>query len=127
MPIRKMKVNLNNYMLDSQNYLIHLYDNNHIDHCDYDKYINVEGKNWNHIYADLIRICDDNNIDIYPYLYTLDRINDNEKNAFDKFYNIYMRKTEMIDKYNYDSAIEIAKQSLENLLTFIITIQYFFL
>jgi len=122
-----MKVNLNNYILDSQNYLVNLYDNNHINHCEYDKYVNIEGSNWNHIHADLIRMCDDNNIDIYPYLYTLDRISVREKDAFNKFYNIYMKKNEMIEKDSNVSAIEIAKKSLENLLTFIITIQYFFL
>jgi hypothetical protein len=123
-----MKVNLNNYILDSQNYLIHLYDNTHINHCEYDKYISVESNNWNHMYTDLIRMCDNNNIDIYPYIYTLDRISPKEKDAFNKFYNIYMKKNGMIEKNDMNmNAIEIAKRSLYNLMTFIITIQYFFL
>lgn len=124
-----MKVNLNSHVLDSQTYLLHLYDNVHIKHCEYDKYITIQENNWNHLYADLIRICDDNNIDIYPYLYTLDRITPEEKKAFNMFYITYMKKNEMVPKnedYNIDVLL-IAKRSLENLLTFIITIQYFFL
>lgn len=123
-----MKVNLNSNVLDSQIYLLYLYDNIRINHFEYDKYITINENNWNH-HSDLIRICDDNNIDIYPYLYTLDRITPVEKKAFNMFYITYMKKNNMVPKnedYNIDVLL-IAKRSLENLLTFIITIQYFFL
>jgi hypothetical protein len=126
---KRMKVNLNSYALDSQTYLLHLYDNIHINHCEYDKYIMLQENKCNHHYADLIKICDDNNIDIYPYIYTLDRITLLEKKAFNMFYITYMKKNDMVPKdedYNIDVLL-IATRSLENLLTFIITIQYFFL
>lgn len=124
-----MKVNLNNNILNSQIYLINLFDNIHINHCDYEKYITSNEILWQQSYPKLFNICDENKIIIYPYLYTLERITIKEKKAFTIFFITYMKKSGFInlEENNYIDPLVIASISLENLLAFIFTIQYFFL
>lgn len=124
-----MKINLNNTILDSKTYLVQLFDNKHINHSNYNKYITLNDILWQQSYHKLFKICNDYKINIYPYLYTLERITIKEKKSFTLFFITYMKKCEFIDLgYNINSdPLDLASLSLENLLIFIFTIQYFFI
>jgi hypothetical protein len=124
-----MKSNFNQHILDGQTYLFYLFDNRHIKHCDYERFVQTKEHEWKKNYPALMHICDIHGIDIYPYLYTLDRLHETEVISFSKFYSIYLRKTEMIpqDEREYHHALYFASMSIENLVAFIATMQYFFL
>ena len=77
-------------------------------------------------YEHIIKIANDANIDILPYLYTLSILNDRELHSFTKFFIMYLRKIDNTIKDN-DSLIKILSESLDNIILFIITIQYYFL
>lgn len=121
-----MKVNLQNYILDSNTYLLQLYENITLEHKNYENYLYAHTKI--KTYPKLIELCDEHNININPYLYTLDIISHKDLKAFNLFYNIYMKKNDFISQDdNTLNSILIAEKSIDNLIAFIITIQYFFL
>jgi len=124
-----MKLNLNTIILDSRSFLAYIYENNQIKHLDYDKHVEQNKSRWDLIYFNILSLSDD--IDMYPYFYTLDVVNEKERYAFFKFFCNYIDK-QTVDYQDKTLSIEtsinnIAGNSLENIALFIITMQYFFL
>lgn len=122
-----MKINFNNYILDSQEYLVNIFDNNHIPHVDYEKYNQIHDVDWRTNYENLFNLSDAHGIDIYPYLYTFSIVSEKERMAFHKFLITYMKKSDLNIGENNNDTLEIVSGSLENLVVFIFTMQYFFL
>lgn len=124
-----MKLNLNTIILDSRSFLAYIFENNQIKHVEYDRHIEQNKIRWESLYSNIFLLSDD--IDMYPYFYTLDVVNEKERHAFLKFFCNY------IDKPNIDyqdknisvgtSINNVVGNSLENIALFIITMQYFFL
>ena len=79
-------------------------------------------------YDHIIELSKKNNIDIYPYLHVISTIDYNKLIAFKRFYFIFLKKSgydiELSNRTDLYNTIII---SLEYLLAFIYTIQYFFL
>ena len=140
-----MKINLNGHILSSRLYLYYLHDNRHVHHVDYEKYTTAKDEYWQRKYPALFDLYNSNEIDIYPYLYTLDCITPHQLSAFKRFFVNYLRKTDNMaglggvggdgeEVNNGDNAdkdktliFNIASQSLDQLILLILTMQYYFL
>jgi hypothetical protein len=124
-----MKYNFNSIILDNQTYLFHLFDNNHIKHTDFERYVQTREGVWRGDYPALVHLSEIHGIDVTPYLYTMDRVTNNERESFTKFFIIYLQKTNMIDLEvdGSKNALDLASISLDHLVAFIVTMQYFFL
>jgi hypothetical protein len=118
-----MKYNLNQHLLDSRTYLVYLFEHKRFDTFDYDQTISEIQQTSQ--YQSWLNQATNVNIDLYPYLFTLHVITNNERNAFFKFLSIYMRKAELMDD-NEDLTLAIAEKP-ECLIAFITAIQYYFL
>ena len=121
-----MKVNLNGYILENEIFLINLFDNNQINFNDYEKYIINNDDKWHNLYPKLFELCDEYDVNIYPYLYILEQITIKEKINFTKFLLTYMNKNDMLNDMN-EELFDIISKSIENIFILIVTIQYYFL
>jgi hypothetical protein len=125
-----MKPNLNNHILDCSTYLNYLYDNNHIRHTNYEKYLDINDDYLKSKYKDVFDMAQSYDINICPYIYTLEVVNNNEHEAFRRYFYISLLKNDMLNKDNIletETIEKLSSKSLEHLITFIITCQYFFL
>lgn len=77
-------------------------------------------------YSNIINLANSVNIDIIPYLYTLSILTNRELISFKKFFIMYLRKIDNAVK-DTDTLIDILSESVDNIILFIITIQYYFL
>ncbi len=116
-----MKNNLNSCILDGKIYLAYLYENNQIKHVDYDKHVDENKTRWESVYDKIIEIS--NEIDMYPYFYTLDVVSDKERQSFFRFFCNNIDKSK-IDNFDLNN---IVGSCVENIALFIIAMQYFFL
>jgi len=126
--ISSMKPNLNNVILDSQTYLMYLFENKHIKHTDYDKFLGSFDPCPS--CAEFIQFCETLSVDIYPYLYTLSCITSKELDAFVKFLSSYMIKTGFLSDckdLQEGSLYDIVQISAEHVYIFIVSMQYYFL
>lgn len=124
-----MKLNLNTHILDSKSYLTYIYENNQLKHVEFDKHIEQNKSRWSIIY-DKILLLSEYEIDMYPYFYTLDIIDDKEKQAFLRFFCTYIDRTNNDHSKFIDYAAylnDLVGSSFENIALFIIAMQYFFL
>ena len=124
-----MKLNFNNSILNSSTFLSYLYDNNHITYHDYDKYVENNQSLWNLKYIKMIDLATIHEINIYPYIYILEIVGKERLEAFKRYFFILVSKNEMlcIENPEHRDIIDVATLSLEHLVAFIITCQYFFL
>jgi transposase len=123
-----MKPNLNSVILDSQNYITYLFENAHVNHIDYEKFLESYVPDTE--VEKLIEYCDNNNVDIYPYLYTLNSLSDREYVAFVRYLSTYMKKCDLVadcQTINRNNLFSIVQGSIEHLVAFIVTMQYYFL
>lgn len=120
-----MKVNLNNHILDVQTYLQYLFENRQLKHQDYEVFCL---RNPQAIYRGLIELAESKEIDIYPYLYTLEVIKPAELKAFERFHlNVLKRLEEPVYVETGQDFIQVISQSIEQIMIFIVSVQYFFL
>ena len=75
----------------------------------------------------MIAQADRSGIDIYPYLYTMEVISPHELNNFKHFLRTYLSKVEDLPHGSLDNIDTVVSASLDVLVMFIITMQYFFL
>ena len=95
----------------------------------------ADNKQFNHVkceltpeYDPIIRFSLENNIDINPYLQVISSIPGEKLKAFKRFYFIFLKKSGYeIELSNETDLYSTITRSLEYLLAFIYTIQYFFL
>lgn len=118
-----MRINLNTMILDSHTYLSYLFENNHIKHKNYEKFMQ---NNYDKYNTELLDLSDQYNINIAPYLYTLDCIDERSKKAFSVFLNTYMKRVGLIETTEED-ILKMAANSIDYLAMLIITMQYYFL
>lgn len=122
-----MKVNLNSYILDSVSYLTYICENNQIHHVDYDKYIQSNQHELYKKYSRIFDVAENIDINIFPYIYTLEMITEREQLIFKKFFCNHLCKLDNM-RYDIETGIdEIAGSSIEHIVMFIATMQYFFL
>jgi hypothetical protein len=111
-------------LLNTVDFLNQLAENKQFNHMKYDI---CEIKNREE-YNRIIELSQQNNIDIYPYLHVLSAIQFNKLIAFKRFYFIFLKKSGYdIELCNTTDLYSTIIRSLEYLLAFIYTIQYFFL
>lgn len=124
-----MKVNLNSYILDSMSYLTYICENNQIPHMEYDKYIQSNNLALYKKYPKILQLGDQNDINMFPYIYTFEMITEREQLVFTKFFcNNLCKLDNMMSRYDVKSGIdEIAGSSIEHMVMYIATMQYFFL
>lgn len=124
-----MKINLNHHILDSKTYCKYIFENVHLKHTtDYIKFVSLCSDDWHSRYPNLIHQGLLHNIDVYPYLYTLEIILDNEREAFFRFFSNYLSQTESETQYHIDFInMDSYMTNAEMLAIFIISMQYFFL
>jgi len=123
-----MKINLNGYILENEKFLLNLFENNQIKCTDYEKYILSNDNKLHNLYPQLFELCDEFDVNIYPYLYTLEQITSREKDNFTKFILTNMKKHNLINNINYkDDLLNVISNSIDYIFILIITIQYYFL
>ena len=118
-----MKHNLNAHIMDSNTYLSFIPSLPH-----YERYVKGAHRVWHEKYPQLFSMCHYYNINIYPYLYTIERAAPREFASFKKFYMIYLKKADLMDTLLQEfDILEVASVSLAHLLALIFTIQYYFI
>ena len=101
-----MRLNLNNYILNSKTYL----DYFHL-------------KNTNE-YNDFVSDYDDK---IVPYVYTFSKSKLRDKSHFLIFYKNYLDKSDIQCDFDLDNIFDVISKDNVLLITFIIAAQYYFL
>ena len=66
-------------------------------------------------------------INIMPYLYLLEKIDEYQYSRFLVFYKIYLKKSNIDDDPELEDIFTYIRKSIVNLVTFIIAMQYYFL
>jgi hypothetical protein len=124
-----MKPNLNTHILDGQTYLQYLFENKQIE-----KTIDLElfcSRDVDPQYRDLVNISNTIDFDILPYIYTLSMATLQMRLAFMRFHMTYLYKLEkdqgLHGTKDWTKFMSLISSSIEHLMFFIISAQYFFL
>lgn len=124
-----MKPNLNTHILDGQTYLQYLHENKQIGKAvEFDVFCtrDVEPQ-----YTDLVSVSNTIDFDIQPYIYTLSIATPQMRLAFMRFHLTYLFKLEkdqgMHGNRDWNRFLALISSSIEHLMLFIISAQYFFL
>lgn len=124
-----MKPNLNTHILDGQTYLQYLNENKQIGKSvEFDVFCSrdVEPE-----FAELASVSDSIDFDIQPYIYTLSIATPQMRLAFMRFHLTYLYKLEkdqgLHGKRDWARFLALISSSIEHLMLFIISAQYFFL
>ena len=121
-----MKYNFNNHILDSSTYLSYLFDNTHMQHTEFEKYIEDNQSFLDSKYKRILDFASSHDINLYPYIYTLEIVGVYRVESFRRYFVTSLLKNEMqVDIA--DELTDIAAISLEHLVAFIATCQHFFL
>ncbi len=71
--------------------------------------------------------AEENNIQISPYLYILEKIDQHQYESFLMFYKVYLRKSDIDNDPCFDNILEYIDANIVNMITFIVAMQYYFL
>ena len=111
-------------ILSTNDFLVYLSENKQFQPMKYDSFELANPE----LFSKIIDLSEQHSIDIYPYLYVIQTINQDVLKAFVRFYFIFLKKSDFeIELNNNTDLLNIVSKSLEHLLAFIYTIQYFFL
>jgi hypothetical protein len=101
-----MRLNLNNYILNSKTYL----DYFHLKHDDsYNTFIS------------------DYDVKLHPYIYTFNKSKLEDKMHFMIFYKNYLDRSNIEYNFELDNIFDVISKDIVLTITFIIAIQYYFL
>jgi hypothetical protein len=114
-----MKTNFNSYILNHKQYLQYILLKYKESTSDYEAFCtSLEFEN---------ELANKYNINLNPYLYTIEKIYESEYEGFLMFYKIYLKKSEIDDDPNIDNIVDYISDNLVHLVAFIIAMQYYFL
>lgn len=105
-----------------------------LDNKQYSKYIILKFKENEEDYHGFINSIDFEselatkyNINLSPYLYTLEKIDQQQYENFLIFYKIYLKKADIVQNLDFDNIVDFIYEDIVHMLTFIIAMQYYFL
>lgn len=114
-----MKINLNSHIMDNRHVLRYALSRFKETEDDYNIFCeNIEYSS---------NLAKTHKINILPYLYILEKIDQHQYESFLMFYKIYLKKSNIDNDPNLENILDYIDEDVVNMITFIVAMQYYFL